>query len=170
MLRHLSLNTLQKVLAIGFLLVILSSALWHNYLPLLVVATYVIAPLPNWICGRCANPDDFMESAGSAIVDFGRFMTGFLVVMGVGTEVLLFCSTEDSFGHELSWATQRTSVKFVMYMKYTDKCGVFAALPALLAHCGLIQYSAMAMSIVGGLLIYGTIISFTMFFQEEQEF
>jgi len=28
----------------------------------------------------------------------------------------------------------------------------------------------MVMSIVGGLLIYGTIISFTMFFQEEQEF
>ena len=25
-----------------------------------------------------------MESAGSAMVDFGRFCTGFLVVMGVG--------------------------------------------------------------------------------------
>ncbi|MCJ1401389.1 Vacuolar protein sorting-associated protein 55 [Xylographa trunciseda] len=120
-------NPPNQVLAIGFLLVILSSALWHNYLPLLVVATYVVAPLPNWICGRCANPDDFMENAGSAIVDFGRFVTGFLVVMGI-------------------------------------------ALPALLAHCALIQFPAMAMSIVGGLLIYGTIISFTMFFQEEQDF
>ena len=49
-----------------------------------MVATYVIAPLPNWICGRCANPDDFMESAGSAVVDFGRFCTGFLVLMGIG--------------------------------------------------------------------------------------
>ena len=76
-----------QVLAIGFLLVILSSALFHSYLTLLVVATYVIAPLPNWICGRCANPDDFMESAGSAVVDFGRFCTGFLVVMGVGTSI-----------------------------------------------------------------------------------
>ena len=44
------------------------------------------------------------------------------------------------------------------------------ALPALLAHCGIIVFPAMVMSIVGGLLIYGTIISFTMFFQEEQEF
>lgn len=44
------------------------------------------------------------------------------------------------------------------------------ALPALLAHCGLIAVPAMAMSIIGGLLIYGTIISFTMFFQEEQDF
>ncbi|KAL8969262.1 MAG: hypothetical protein Q9197_004432 [Variospora fuerteventurae] len=75
---------LHQVLAIGFLLVILSSALWRNYLPLLVVATYIVAPLPNWICGRCANPDDFMESSGSAVMDFGRFCTGVLVVMGVG--------------------------------------------------------------------------------------
>jgi hypothetical protein len=74
-----------QVLAIGFLLVILSCALFKQYLPLLVVATYVLAPLPNWICGRCANPDDFGgESSGSAIVDFGRFCTGFLVVMGIG--------------------------------------------------------------------------------------
>ncbi|PGH02677.1 hypothetical protein AJ79_07556 [Helicocarpus griseus UAMH5409] len=118
---------LSFVLAIGFLLVILSAALWHNYLPLLVVATYVVAPLPNWICGRCANPDDFMESAGSAIVDFGRWCTGFLVVMGI-------------------------------------------ALPTLLAHSGAIQVPAMVMSILGGLLIYITIISFSMFFQEQEEF
>ena len=44
------------------------------------------------------------------------------------------------------------------------------ALPILLAHCGLILVPAMVMSIIGGLLIYGTIISFTMFFQEEQDF
>ena len=74
----------RQVLAIGFLLVILSSALYSNYLPLLVVATYVVAPLPNWICSRCVNPDDFMESASSAVIDFGRFLTGFLVVMGIG--------------------------------------------------------------------------------------
>jgi hypothetical protein len=40
----------------------------------------------------------------------------------------------------------------------------------MFAHCALISFSAMFMSIIGGLLIYGTIISFTMFFQEEQEF
>ena len=47
---------------------------------------------------------------------------------------------------------------------------VSIALPTLLAHCGLVQVPAMSMSIIGGLLIYGTIISFTMFFQEEQDF
>ncbi|KAF2243475.1 vacuolar protein sorting 55 [Trematosphaeria pertusa] len=118
---------LSFILAIGFLLVILSAALFKNYLTLLVVATYVIAPLPNWICGRAANPDDFMESSGSGVVDFGRFLTGFFVVMGI-------------------------------------------ALPTLLWHANSIDGGAAAMSIFGGLLIYGTIISFTLFFQEDQEF
>jgi len=45
-----------------------------------------------------------------------------------------------------------------------------SALPALLAHCGLIVPQAMVMSIFGGLLIYGTIISFTMFFHEQEDF
>ena len=49
-------------------------------------------------------------------------------------------------------------------------CVSLTALPVLLAHCGMIALPAMAMSIIGGLLIYGTIISFTMFFQEEQDF
>ncbi|KAI5803112.1 vacuolar protein sorting 55 [Geopyxis carbonaria] len=119
---------LSFILAIGFLLVILSAALFgQNYFPLLVVATYVLAPLPNAICQRCAGSEDFIESAGSGFVDLGRFLTGFFVVMGI-------------------------------------------ALPAMLAHSGIIEVPAMIMSIVGGLLIYGTIISFTMFFQEEESF
>lgn len=77
--------TLSFVLAVGFLLVILSCALWKVYYPLLVVATYVIAPIPNWICRHCANPDDFVESSGAAVLDLGRFLTGFFVVMGIGT-------------------------------------------------------------------------------------
>lgn len=75
---------LSFVLAVGFLLVILSCALYQSYFPLLVVATYVLAPIPNWVCSRCANPDDFVESSGAAVLDLGRFFTGFLVVMGMG--------------------------------------------------------------------------------------
>lgn len=45
-----------------------------------------------------------------------------------------------------------------------------SALPVVLAHTDQIRTEAMAMSIVGGLLIYGTIISFTMFFREQEEF
>ena len=52
-------------LACGFLLVILSCALFSNWLPLLVVATYILAPLPNAICARYAAGEDFMsDSAG----------------------------------------------------------------------------------------------------------
>jgi hypothetical protein len=80
---------LSFVLAVGFLLVILSCALFKVYYPLLVVGTYVIAPIPNWICSRCANPDDFVESSGAAVLDLGRFFTGFFVVMGMGTFHLL---------------------------------------------------------------------------------
>ncbi len=97
-----------------------------------------------------------MENAGNAVIDFGRFCTGFLVVMGIGTL--------DIFGtFKLEYAsTSKTEVHAA------DALSI--ALPALLAHCQLIQVPAMIMSIIGGLLIYGTIISFTMFFQEEQDF
>lgn len=64
---------------------ILSSALFGNYFPLLVVATYCLAPLPNAICSRCSSPDDFLDgSGGGGVLDLGRFLTGFLVVMGIG--------------------------------------------------------------------------------------
>ncbi|RMY38840.1 hypothetical protein D0865_12988 [Hortaea werneckii] len=122
---------LSFILAIGFLLVILSSALFKDYLTLLVVATYVVAPIPNWICGKAQSQDDFMDSGSNGVVELGRFMTGFLVVMGI--------------------------VKTV-------------ALPVVLAHCDQIRVESMVMSIVGGLLIYGTIISFGMFFAEQEEF
>jgi hypothetical protein len=81
---------LSFILAVGFLLVILSCALWKSYYPLFVVATYVLAPVPNWLCSHCANPDDFVESGGSAVLDLGRFCTGFLVVMGIGRFIRLY--------------------------------------------------------------------------------
>jgi len=118
---------LSFVLAIGFLLVILSAALWKNYLTLLVVLTYVLAPIPNWLCGRATTHDDFMDGGGASVVDLGRFLTGGFVAMGI-------------------------------------------AMPVMFAHCALITHAAMIMSIIGGLLIYGTIISFTTFFTEDQDY
>jgi hypothetical protein len=165
-----------QILAIGFLLVILSCALFKQYLPLLVVATYVLAPLPNWICGRCANPDDFGDSgSGNAIVDFGRFLTGFLVVMGIG-ECFSICEPGERGpkSHDISvvrslikvWKRRKPEISFIE--KILMRLQI--ALPAVLAHSEIIRVPAMLMSIVGGVLIYGTIISFGMFFQEEQEF
>lgn len=147
---------LSFVLAVGFLLVILSCAIYHNYHPLLVVATYVIAPIPNWICGRCANPDDFVESSGAAVLDLGRFFTGFFVLMGMG----------------MSPSFSLVFLRFLaaFFFVCLNHLLTFTALPLVLAHSGLIQIEAMIMSVAGGLLIYGTIISFGLFFQEEQEF
>lgn len=45
-----------------------------------------------------------------------------------------------------------------------------SALPIVLAHTGQINVPAAAMSIVGGLLIYSTIISFSLSFREDEEF
>ncbi|KAF4453810.1 putative VPS55-involved in late endosome to vacuole trafficking [Fusarium austroafricanum] len=146
---------LSFVLAVGFLLVILSCALWKVYYPLLVVATYIIAPIPNWICGHCANPDDFVESSGAAVLDLGRFFTGFFVVMGIGK----------SLGSGLG-----DSVLLGRFMCCYSIANYCIALPVVLAHSGLIEVQAMVMSIIGGLLIYGTIVSFGMFFHEEQDF
>lgn len=149
---------LSFVLAVGFLLVILSCALFDAYYPLLVVATYVLAPVPNWICSHCANPDDFVESSGAAVLDLGRFCTGFLVVMGVG---MSFSPPLFSL-YLLNSFFLAGDVKLTVHGK--------KALPVLLAHSGLITVPAMIMSVLGGLLIYGTIISFATFFQEEHEF
>ena len=53
-----------------------------------MVATYVLAPLPNAICSRCTNPDDFDDSNG--FIDLGRFLTGFFVIMGIGEHLKQF--------------------------------------------------------------------------------
>jgi hypothetical protein len=165
-----------QVLAVGFLLVILSCALWNKYYPLLVVATYVLAPIPNWVCGRCANPDDFAsESGGNAIIDFGKFVTGFLVTMGIGQSSAFPLISTWLKLH--GWPPYRpTSLEWI-HMPYAelrdrklDANSLIAALPVILAHSHIIAIPAMIMCIIGGLLIYGTIISFSMFFQEEQEF
>ena len=120
--------SLSFVLACGFLLVILSCALFNNWLPLLVVATYLVAPLPNIVCGRIAQSGDYLsEEPSGAAVDFGRFLTGVLCLTGL-------------------------------------------SLPIMLYHVGEITQAAMVMSILGGLLIYGSIIAYSSFFAPRDDF
>ncbi|WWC95196.1 hypothetical protein V866_002052 [Kwoniella sp. B9012] len=88
-LQQIAVILLSFVLAAGFLLVILSCALWANWLPLLVALTFVLAPLPNSICARCSRADDLSPEYNSAYVDFGRFLTGMLVTTGLSLPVLL---------------------------------------------------------------------------------
>ncbi|KAG1047659.1 hypothetical protein G6F46_008961 [Rhizopus delemar] len=83
-LHEYSIIALAFVLAVGFLLVILSCALYHNWWPLLVVATYILAPLPNALCGKCAGEDDINSdyNSSSGIIDAGHFITGIFIVSG----------------------------------------------------------------------------------------
>lgn len=144
-----------------------------------MVATYVLAPLPNWICSRCSNPDDFMESAGNSIIDFGRFLTGFLVFTGIGELFAYACCSfffwvwatalQDLFHFSTSLHGPFFSLEDNVLTNGISLRSILA-LPAVLAHTGTIEIPAMIMSIIGGLLIYGTIISFSMFFREQEEF
>ncbi|KAM5531197.1 hypothetical protein V8D89_013078 [Ganoderma adspersum] len=80
---------LSFVLAVGFLLVILSCALWANWLPLLVALTFVLAPLPNAVFARCGGDDFSTEYDGSGPVDLGRFITAIVVVTGFALPLVL---------------------------------------------------------------------------------
>ncbi|CAO3640101.1 unnamed protein product [Cunninghamella echinulata] len=97
-----------------------------NWWPLLVVATYILAPLPNALCARCAGEYDIMSDYNSGVVDAGHFITGMFIVTG-------FC------------------------------------LPFVLAHAEVITVPAMIMSICGGILVYGTIITYTHFFSQTDD-
>jgi len=115
---------LSFVLAVGFLLIILSCALWQNWLPLLVALTFVLAPLPNTLFGHCRGDDSFAAEESSGAVDLGRFITAVIVITGF-------------------------------------------AFPLVLAHSDVIKMQACIMSIVGGGLVYGTILAYSQVFKED---
>lgn len=73
------------------------------------------------------NANDYMDSTSpGAAVDFGHFLTGFLLSTGL-------------------------------------------ALPIMMTHVGLITTGAGIMSIIGGLLVYGSIIAYSRFFGSEND-
>lgn len=54
---------LSTVLAAGFILIILSCALFNNWIPLTVVGLFLLAPIPNGLCGRFETHDDFISES-----------------------------------------------------------------------------------------------------------
>jgi len=117
---------LSFVLAVGFLMIILSCALWANWLPLLVALTFVLAPLPNTLFSQCGGDEFSASYEGSGPVDLGRFLTSIIVVTGF-------------------------------------------ALPIVLTHSEIIQPGACVMSIVGGALVYGTILAYSAAFKQDSD-
>ena len=95
-------------------MIILSCALWSNWLPLFVgssshiffckplprssfpfgcawtALTFVVAPLPNALFSHCGGEDfsaDYGEASGP--IDIGRFITAFIVVTGFALPLVL---------------------------------------------------------------------------------
>jgi len=117
---------LSFVLAVGFLMIILSCALWANWLPLLVALTFVLAPLPNAVFSQCGGDEFSASYEGSGPIDLGRFLTSIIVVTGF-------------------------------------------ALPIVLTHSEIIRPGASVMSIVGGALVYGTILAYSAAFKQDSD-
>ncbi|CCK73456.1 Vps55p NDAI_0G04720 [Naumovozyma dairenensis CBS 421] len=119
--------SLSVFLALGFLLVILSCALFHNYYPLFDILVFILAPIPNSIFGsRSYASSDFMSPSSNNGKDLGHFLTGMFVASGI-------------------------------------------ALPLVFYHCQLIGSVSCAMSMIGGLIIYSSIVIFSWFFHSSWE-
>ncbi|SCV02803.1 LAMI_0H03114g1_1 [Lachancea mirantina] len=83
--------SLSGFLALGFLLVILSCALFHNYYPLFDILIFLIAPIPNALFNkRNFESSDFMNESTGGAQDVGHFFTGVFVTSGLALPVVLY--------------------------------------------------------------------------------
>lgn len=82
---------LSIILAFGFLLIILSCAIYNNWRPLGVIGVFLVAPLPNAVLGKF-DGNDFMNETSSSVSDVGKFLTGFLVLSGLALPFVLYHS------------------------------------------------------------------------------
>ncbi|KAJ9068732.1 Vacuolar protein sorting-associated protein 55 [Entomophthora muscae] len=63
--------------------------IYRNWYPLIIVATYLVASIPNPVCGRCTATDDLLsDSSNSGFADAGRFLTSVFMVSGFGLPVV----------------------------------------------------------------------------------
>lgn len=89
---------LAALLSVGVLLVILSctNLTENKFLPLLVILTYFIAPIPNFIARRLVgggSKGEFEdEEEVSTTREYGNFITGILFVTGIAIPLVLLHS------------------------------------------------------------------------------
>lgn len=88
---------LSAFLAFGFLLILLSCALYNNWLPLWVIAIFLLAPLPNIILSSIENNrDDFLTFSNdhgntpTALEEFAKFLTGLLIISGISLPLTFY--------------------------------------------------------------------------------
>lgn len=87
---------LSAFLASGFLLILLSCALYNNYLPLWVILMFLLAPLPNIIGGTIDNGrDNFLTfnndtNASNSLQEFCKWITGLLIISGISMPLTFY--------------------------------------------------------------------------------
>eukprot|EP00003_Mantamonas_plastica_P028030 TRINITY_DN618_c0_g1_i2.p1 TRINITY_DN618_c0_g1~~TRINITY_DN618_c0_g1_i2.p1 ORF type:complete len:196 (-),score=16.64 TRINITY_DN618_c0_g1_i2:15-602(-) len=75
------------MLCVGLVLNILACVLHNNWLPIIIVLTYLLAPLPNVMCPP-SDPNGYVTSSHD-YGHVGEFLTGALLVSGFGLPLVL---------------------------------------------------------------------------------
>jgi Vacuolar protein sorting 55 len=115
-----------------------------------VALTFVLAPIPNSLCGRLGGVDDLSaDYSRCAAVHVSEALASCLCLIFV----CVLHSAPVDLGHFL------TAVTIVSGL----------ALPLVLSHAEVIHPAACWMSIAGGGLVYGTITIYAHFFSRETE-
>jgi|SaaInlStandDraft_5_1057022.scaffolds.fasta_scaffold106738_2 hypothetical protein len=73
--------------AFGTLMVILACTIWFNFWPVLVLVTFIGAPIPNLVFGFLGSSldDRYANSTVlSGLINIGYFLTSVLIVSGFG--------------------------------------------------------------------------------------
>ncbi|EEQ39690.1 putative vacuolar sorting-associated protein [Clavispora lusitaniae] len=88
---------LSAFLAFGFLLILLSCALYNNWQPLWVIVIFLMAPLPNILSSSIASHrDDFLTFSNdhgntpTPVEEVAKFLTGLLIVSGISLPITLY--------------------------------------------------------------------------------
>lgn len=99
---------LSAFLASGFLLILLSCALYNNWKPLWVILIFLVAPLPNIVASSIeSNRDDFLTFSNnhgndpSPLAESAKFFTGILIVSGISLPLTLYHTSLIEFGSML---------------------------------------------------------------------
>jgi len=79
--------------SIGLLCDILACVIWQKWFLFIVVISYIFAPLPNLIFGRCGR--DPLDASGRNFKSMGFFLTGFLLVTGFAIPSLIVHADSD---------------------------------------------------------------------------
>lgn len=132
---------LSLLLALGFLNIVLSCALYDTYYPLYVILVFIFAPIPNSLAGCAMN-----SSSYSYDYNYGGYGGGSMD----GSDPV---SNFESF------------MKFLTGMLVSS--GTF--LPIVLWRCNIIPWGSFLLSLSGGFLVYLSFVLFGMGFQSTDE-